>query len=83
MNLMPTSNRILIKPIADEQVTKGGILLPETVEKPVKYAEVLQVGPKVVDIAIGDTVVFGKYMASVVEDGLFLLKDEDVLALMK
>ena len=82
MYLMPTANRILVKPVPDEQVTKGGILLPDTAEKTLKYAEVLQIGPKVVDMGIGSIVVFSKYVAVPVEDGLLILKDEDVLALM-
>lgn len=82
MAMIPTSNRILVRQIK-EQCTKTGIWLPDTTEKPVKYAEVIQIGPKILDFVIGDVVVFSKYVSAEEYDGCLILKDEDVLAIVE
>ena len=80
--MIPTANRLLVKPYLEEETTKGGIILTSPIDKPVKYADVLQIGPKVSDVRIGDIVVFGKYVAAEANDGLLIIKEDDVLALL-
>jgi chaperonin GroES len=82
MTMRPTANRILVKPIAEDLMTKGGILLPNAVDKPAKYAEIISVGPKVLDFKIGDVIIFNKYVGVEAEDGCLILKDEDILAIL-
>src|SRR5687767_1539484 len=70
MNLKPLHDRLIVRPATPEEVTKGGIILPDTAkEKPVQ-GEVLAVGPGKLDengkivsmgVKVGDTVLYGKY----------------------
>jgi len=71
LKLKPLGDRVIIKPIEEDEVTKAGIVLPETVdkEKPIK-GEILAVGPGKVlengqrlkmDVKVGDKVLFEKY----------------------
>jgi len=91
MNLRPLGDRIIVKPSTTEEVTKSGIVLPDTVEKEKKeQGEVIAVGTgeKIVKLGlkIGDTVMFGKYSGDEVEveDVEYkVLKDEDVLAVIE
>ncbi len=72
MQVKPLGNRILVKQLSTEEVTKSGIVLPATTDKEKKAqgkivalgngAEISQLGLKV-----GDTVVFGKYSGDEVE----------------
>jgi chaperonin GroES len=70
MNVRPMQDRVLIKPLEDEQKTAGGIIVPDTAkEKPMK-GKVVAAGPgkfsddgkrQPMDVKVGDTVMFGKY----------------------
>ena len=96
MNLKPLSNHVFLKPVEEEKVTKGGILLPETMEKekPVK-GKVLAVGPgkqnekgerMPMSVKVGDTVLFKKYGPDEVEMNgeKYLVGDEDdILAIIE
>ncbi len=88
MKLKPLGDRIIVKPVTEEEVTKSGIVLPETVEKEKKEeGEVVAVGDgeKITKLGLsaGDRVIFGKYSGEEVtleEIEYKVLKDEDVLA---
>lgn len=88
MKLKPLGDRIIVKPVTEEEVTKSGIVLPETVEKEKKEeGEVVAVGDgediKKLGVKEGDKVIFGKYSGEEVtlDDVEYkVLKDEDVLA---
>jgi chaperonin GroES len=71
MKLQPLEDRVVIKPVAEEEKTASGIVLPDTAkEKPMK-GEVVAVGEGKwddegehripVDVAVGDIVIYGKY----------------------
>lgn len=88
MKLTPLGDRIIVKPVTEEEVTKSGIVLPETVEKEKKEeGEVVAIGDgeKITRLKLqaGDRVIFGKYSGEEVtleEIEYKVLKDEDVLA---
>jgi len=88
MHLKPLGDRIIVKPVTEEEVTKAGIVLPDTVEKEKKEeGEVVGVGDgekiKKLGLKVGDKVIFGKYAGDEVEleDIEYkVLKEEDVLA---
>lgn len=90
MNIRPLGDRILVKPLEQEEVTKSGIVLPGTAEKEKKaQGEVVAVGEgekiKKLNLAIGDKVLFGKYSGDEVELDKVeykILKDDEVLAVM-
>lgn len=89
--LQPLGDRVLIEPQVQEEVTKSGIVLPDTVEKNKKEeGKVLAIGDgekiKALGLAVGDVVLFGKYSGDDVEyedKDLKFLKHDDVLAVVK
>jgi len=96
MKIKPLSDHILIEPIKEEEKTKSGILLPETVEKErPEQGRVIAVGPgrkapsgKVIPLEVkpGDKVLFTKYGPNEikVEDKEYLIaKEEDILAIIE
>jgi len=88
MKLKPLGDRIIVKPVTEEEVTKSGIVLPDTVEKEKKEeGEVVAVGDgeKITKLGlkVGDKVIFGKYSGEEVTiDDIEhkVLKEEDILA---
>ncbi len=91
MKLKPLGDRIVVKPSTQEEVTKSGIVLPDTVEKEKKEeGEVIAIGSgeKIakLNLKVGDTVIFGKYSGDEVtlaDIEYKVLKDEDVLAVIE
>lgn len=91
MQLKPLGDRVIIKPLVEEEVTKSGIVLPDTVEKEKKeQGAVVSVGngEKIIKLGLkaGDRVLFGKYSGEdvKVDDIEYkVLKDEDVLAIIE
>lgn len=87
MTLKPLSDRVLVKPAAAEQKTAGGIIIPDSAkEKPLK-GEVVAVGPgtkdEVMQLGVGDVVLYGKYAGTEVElDGekFLIMRQSDILA---
>jgi chaperonin GroES len=92
INLKPLDDRIVVEPVEAEQVTSGGIVLPDTAKEKPQRGTVLAVGPgKLLDngkrgelsVAVGDEVIYGKYSGSDIElDGrdIKILRESDVLA---
>lgn len=95
MKLQPLADRIVVKALAQEEKTKGGIVLPDTAKEKPQEGEVLAVGPgKLLDngtraameIKVGDKVIYSKYGGTEVKvDGqeYLILKESDVLAISK
>ena len=92
VKLQPLADRLVVKPIEREEVTKGGIVLPDTVKEKPQEGEVLAVGPGrlseegkriEMDIKVGDTVIYSKYGGTeikVEDDDLVILRESDILA---
>ena len=95
--LKPLGDRVLVKPINEEEKSKGGILLPDTVskEKP-QVGEILAVGPggtdkdgKIVPMTLkkGDKVVYAKYSGTDIKDDAdedyLLISEKDILAVLE
>lgn len=93
--LKPLGDRIIAKAISAEQVTPGGIVLPESAQEKPLEGEVLAVGPgaqqdsgkiKPMDVKAGDKVIYGKYAGTEVKVGkeeYIILRQEDVLAIIE
>jgi len=95
MSLKPLGNRVVIEPIEQEDVTAGGIVLPETAKEKPQRGTVLSVGPGdrdddgkriPLDVTVGDTVLFAKYSGTEIKlDGkkLLILRESDLLAIVE
>lgn len=89
MNIRPLADRVLIEPTAAEEVTMGGIIIPDSAkEKPLK-GKVLAVGNGTKDeemiLKVGDQVLYGKYAGTEIEfEGtkLLMMRQSDVLAII-
>jgi chaperonin GroES len=94
IGLRPLGDRVVIKPLAREEVTKSGIVLPDTAKEKPQQGEVLAVGPGrildsgeriTMDLSEGDRVLFAKYAGTEFkheEDELLILSEKDVLAVV-
>lgn len=92
LNLKPLDDRIVVEPMEAEEVTAGGIVLPDAAQEKPQRGTVLAVGPgKLLDsgergelsVALGDVVIYGKYAGSDIEvDGreVKILRESDILA---
>jgi chaperonin GroES len=95
MNLKPLSDRVVVRRVDSESVTKGGIFIPDAATEKADQGRVLAVGPGrrnkegqvvALDVAVNDRVLFGKFAGQTVKvDGeeLLILKEEDILAVIQ
>ena len=92
IKLQPLADRLVVKPIEREEITKGGIVLPDTVKEKPQEGEVLAVGPGrlsedgkriAMDVAVGDIVLYAKYGGTEIKinnEDLIILHESDILA---
>lgn len=88
LKLQPLGDRVVVEPIASDETTKAGILLPETVDKEKKAeGKIVAIGEgekiKKLGLMLGDKVLFGKYAGEDVKvDNIEykILSHEDILA---
>jgi chaperonin GroES len=96
MKLRPLGDRVLVKPLEDEERTKGGIVLPDTAKEKPQRGEVVAVGPGEwdeegqkrlpLDVKAGDHVLYAKYSGSEFKvDGVehLILRHSDILAIVE
>jgi chaperonin GroES len=95
LKLKPLGDRLVVKPLEEEEVTPGGIVLPETAKEKPQKGEVLAVGPGArdedgkriaMDVSVGDKVLFAKYAGTEIKvegDKLLIVRESDVLALIE
>ncbi len=94
MKLKPLADRVVIRNVENEKVTKGGIVLPDTAKEKPQMAEVIAVGPGgVVDgkevtmyVSVGDKVIYSKYAGTEVKlDGTeyIVVRQNDILAIVE
>ncbi len=95
LKLKPLADRLVVKPIEEEETTASGIVLPETAKEKPQKGEVLAVGPGSrndsgervpPDVSVGDTVMFAKYGGTEVKvdgDELLILRESDILAIVE
>lgn len=90
--IQPLGERVLVKPMAKEEMSKGGILLPDTVKEKPQEGEVLAVGAGKrsdkgeripMEIQVGDIVIYAKYGGTEIKlngEDLIILRESDILA---
>jgi chaperonin GroES len=92
VKIKPMGDRVVVKPIEKEEVTRGGIYLPDTAKEKPQEGEVVAVGPGKktddgklikVDVAVGDVVIYAKYGGTEVkldDEEFIILRESDILA---
>lgn len=95
LKIKPLGDRLVVKPIEEEEVTPGGIVLPETAKEKPQKGEVLAVGPGARDdegkhipmeVAVKDKILYAKYAGTEVKldgDKVLILRESDVLAIIE
>jgi len=94
MNVKPLNDRVLVKRLEEVQVTKGGIVIPDTAkEKPIE-GKIVAVGPgkmsdagkrMTLQVKEGDKVLFGKYAGTEIKiegEEYLMMREEDILAVI-
>ena len=95
MAFRPLGDRVLVRRVKEEEKTKGGIIIPDTVKEKPQEGLVVSVGPgardeqgkiQALDVKVGDKILFGKWSGSEVKiDGedLLIMKESDVLGVLE
>ncbi len=89
MNVKPLSDRVLILPNPAEEMTAGGLIIPDTAKEKPLAGKVVAVGPGTKEVAMevkeGDTVLYGKYAGQEIQvDGTeyLIMRQNDILAII-
>ena len=94
MNIRPLGDRVVIKPLAQEEKTKSGIIMPDTPKEKPQHGEVLAIGSgktlengqKVpLEVKVGDKVIYSKYAGTEIKiDGeeVLILNERDIHAII-
>lgn len=95
MDIRPLGDRLVVKVVAEEEKTQGGIILPDTAKEKPQQAEVLAVGPgrvldngkrQAIEIKVGDHILFPKYSGTEIKvegEEYLILRETDVLGIVK
>ena len=95
MNVRPLHDRLLVKRVAEEETTKGGIIIPETAkEKPIEgrvmavgNGKIMETGEvRALDVKKGDRILFGKYSGTEIKiegEEHLILREDDVLGIVE
>jgi len=95
MKVRPLNDRILVKRLEEEEMTKGGIIIPDSAKEKPAEGEVIAVGKGKIndkgdriklDVKIGDRVLFSKYGGTDVKiDGVdhLIMREDDILAVVE
>jgi len=90
--LKPLADRVVVRPIEREEVTKAGIVLPDTAKEKPQEGAVIAVGPGrlsengkriQMDVKVGDIVIYAKYGGTEIkieDEELIILRESDILA---
>ena len=95
MKIRPLQDRVIVKRVAEEQKSKGGIIIPDSAKEKPQEGKVVSVGKGKVnddgkliplDVKAGDRILFGKYSGSEIKiDGEehLIMREEDILGVIE
>jgi chaperonin GroES len=95
MKVRPLYDRILVRRVAEEEKTKGGIIIPDSAKEKPSEAEVVAVGSgkvndkgelRALEVKKGDRILFGKYSGNEIKidgDELIILREDEVLGILE
>ena len=94
MNLTPLHDRVLVRPSKPEEVSSGGIIIPDTAQEQPMQGEIIAAGPgkinddgkvSVLQVKVGDSVLYGKYSGTEVSvngEDLLIMRESDIFAVL-
>ena len=89
VNIKPLADRVLIEPVAAEQTTASGIIIPDTAKEKPQRGKVIAVGVGKPDepmtVKVGDTVLYGKYAGTEINvegNDYLIMRESDILAVI-
>ena len=92
VTFQPLGDRVVIKPLEEEEVTKGGLVLPDTAREKPQKGEVVAVGPGrlgddgnrlAMEVQVNDKIVYSKYAGTELKEDdvdYLILRESDILA---
>ena len=87
--MKPINDRVVVKPAAAEEKTKGGIIIPDTAKEKPQKGEVVAVGPgkdgNLMTVQVGDTVLYGKYSGQELNyegEDYLIMREDDILIVL-
>jgi chaperonin GroES len=95
IKLRPMGDRVVVRPAAQEQTTRSGIVLPDTSKEKPQRGEIIAAGKGRLnddgdrverDVKVGDTVLFAKYAGTEFkheDEDLLILSEKDILAILE
>ena len=95
MKIRPLHDRVIVQRIAEEEETKGGIIIPDTAKEKPQEGKVIAVGPGKIldsgtkitmDVKVGDKILFGKYSGTEIKiDGeeYLMMREDDILGVVE
>ncbi len=93
MNIKPLADRVVVKPLEEDERTPGGIILPDTAKEKPQRGKIVAAGPGRLDdsgkrvameVKVGDIVMYGKYSGTEIKvdgDDYLILRESDILAI--
>ena len=93
-NIRPLHDRVIVRRLAEEEKTAGGIIIPDAAKEKPLQGEILAVGKgklldngdlRALDVAVGDIVIFSSYAGTEIKiDGepLMLMREDDILGVL-
>ena len=95
VKIQPLGDRVLVKPLEQKEVKKGGIIIPDTAKEKPQEGEILAAGKGKVtedgkllpmDVKVGDRILYGKYSGTEIkldEEECLIMHQEDILGIIK
>lgn len=87
--MKPINDRVVVRPAAAEEKTKGGIIIPDTAKEKPQRGEVVAVGPgkdgNLMTVQVGDIVLYGKYAGQELNyEGheYLIMREDDILVIL-
>jgi chaperonin GroES len=89
LNIKPLADRVIIEPAAAEEITAGGIIIPDTAKEKPQKGKIVAIGTGKKDepltVKVGDNVLYGKYAGTEITiDGndYLIMRESDVVAIV-
>ena len=95
MQVKPLADRVVVKPVDDNEQTKGGIIIPDTAKEKPMHGEVVEIGSgrtnedgskTPLEVKKGDKILYGKYSGtevSIGNDEYLIMRESDIFAIIQ